>query len=256
MQIHSARQTAIAACLNKPHTVRVLAQTDSTTLEIRRLLEAGADSPVVLADSQSAGRGRQGRAFFSPAGTGMYLSYALPAPPPAVLPCATSLAGLAVCESTETLCGRPGQLQLKWPNDIRYGKKKLCGILTQLVTINGLQFMLVGVGMNCTPPEGGFPPELAQTAGSLLLLTSTLPSRDALCAAIVNALDAVFTSPPAPAELAQILRRRSDILGTQVHYQNAGETIHGTALDIDDTGALLLQTSAGILRLTCGEVDA
>ena len=140
-------------------TLVCLAEVDSTNLRARQLAaEGAADGTVVVADRQTAGRGRLGRSFQSPGGQGIYLTALLrPDLPPERLSPVTAMAGVAVCRAVERLCGvSPG---LKWPNDPVLDGKKLCGILTEL-SLEGetarVQELVLGIGINVLPAAGGF----------------------------------------------------------------------------------------------------
>ena len=129
MELYTKRENAVIGC-----EIRRFDCLDSTNTYLKREALAGArDGTVAIADYQTAGRGRRERSFQSPAGKGIYLSVLLrPRLPPERLLLVTALAGVAVCEAVERVCGiRPG---LKWPNDPVLGNRKLCGILTELVT--------------------------------------------------------------------------------------------------------------------------
>ena len=135
--------------------------------------------------------GRMERRFESPAGQGIYLTALLrPELPPERLMPVTALAGVAVCEAVEEVCGvRP---MLKWPNDPVLNGKKLSGILTELsleAETGRMQYLVVGIGLNVGQGEKDFPPELRQVATSLRQELGTAVSRPALAAAEIRALD-------------------------------------------------------------------
>ena len=113
----------------REYGVTALEETDSTNLEAKRIISSIGDAHVIIADMQTAGRGRLGRSFFSPDG-GIYLSYIKKLPEQAEnLPLLTSFAGIAVCRAVESMLPRFIQpLQIKWPNDILIDGKKICGI--------------------------------------------------------------------------------------------------------------------------------
>ena len=146
-------------------------QVDSTNTRVKQLaLEGAQDGTVVVANCQTAGRGRMNRVFQSPRDQGIYLTALLrPQLPPDRLMMVTAMAGVAVCEAVEQICGvRPG---LKWPNDPVLNGKKLCGILTEL-SLEGesgrLQYLAVGIGVNVGQRAEDFAPEVRPVATSLL----------------------------------------------------------------------------------------
>lgn len=149
---------------------------DSTNEEALRLITAGQAKHglAVIAGAQTAGRGRNGRAFFSPGGKGLYVSLLLqPDCPAEELPVITPIAAVAVCEALERSAGIvPG---IKWPNDVVCGGKKLCGILTEARAAHGGLWVILGIGLNLTQSAADFGPELAGKATSLSQLTGSDP---------------------------------------------------------------------------------
>ena len=222
---------------------------DSTNLEALRRLRAGEKAPfAVTASSQSAGRGRLGRAFYSPAG-GLYVSVALPvagALSPLRYPAA---AAVAVCRAMEAhTSARP---RVKWVNDVLVDGKKACGILAEGFVWEGeLRAVVVGAGINLD--TGGFPEELRPVAGALPQGAPYEALRGALIAALLSLPALVQT------DFLPEYRARSCVLGRRVRFgaHNAPETWReGMALDIDAQGALLVQTARGVERLATGEIS-
>ena len=155
---------------NKSLNLVVAQELESTNLTAKQMAAAGAPhGTLVVADSQTAGRGRRGRSFASPPGTGLYISMVLRSALPmqsAVL--VTSAAAVAVCRAVERAAGK--RLDIKWVNDLFYRGKKCCGILTEAaadVETGGVDYLVVGIGLNLLPPEGGWPEELAEIAASI-----------------------------------------------------------------------------------------
>lgn len=175
--------------------LRCFDQLDSTNLYAKQIANAGApDGTVVTANSQTAGRGRMNRSFQSPRDKGVYLTAVLrPNLPPERLLPVTALAGVAVCEAVEELCGiRPG---LKWPNDPVLGGRKLCGILTEMsleAETGRVQHLVLGIGVNVLHTAQDFSPEVAEMATSLLMELGRPVSRPALAAAEIRALDRMY----------------------------------------------------------------
>lgn len=258
------RLTAVPDAMTEPEIRSFLGQThcvgrslrcfnelDSTNLRARQLAQEGApDGTVVTADCQTAGRGRMDRSFQSPRGKGVYLTALLrPNLPPERLLPVTAMAGVAVCDAVEELCGvRPG---LKWPNDPVLGGKKLCGILTEL-SLEGetgrVQYLVLGIGVNVGQTAGDFTPEVAEMATSLSLALGHPVSRPALAAAELRALDRLYADLLA-GNLAPYLaayRRDCVNLGKTVQLispDGARETAR--ALGIDDDFSLVVRTEAG-----------
>jgi BirA family biotin operon repressor/biotin-[acetyl-CoA-carboxylase] ligase len=166
---------AIAAQLRTRRIGRVVHHfdsIDSTNRHAMELARGGAgEGEVVMAEAQTAGRGRLGRSFFSPAGLSFYGSIILrPAVAPARAPQITLVAGLAVAEAVEKHGGmRPG---LKWPNDVRLGALKVAGILTEMESEGDRLLQVVcGPGVNLNVPAEAFPPDLRAIATSILAAT-------------------------------------------------------------------------------------
>ena len=153
-------------------------------------LDGASHGTLVLTGHQSAGRGRLGRTFESPAGKGVYLSVVLrPALPAAGAQTATIGAAVAVCRAVKALCGR--ELSIKWVNDLYEQGKKVCGILTEAGTdleSGQLEWLVVGIGLNLTSTAADWPPELARKAGSLYPGGPAPVSRAALAGAIAREL--------------------------------------------------------------------
>lgn len=154
---------------------------DSTNAEaLRRAVDGAPEGTVIVAEEQTAGRGRRGRSFFSPAGTGIYLSIlvrpALAAERAHLLTCS---AAVAVAEAIEACAGVDASI--KWVNDVYCRGKKVAGILTEgSFDLEGgvLQHAVVGIGVNVRPPHAGFPAEIAERAGAVLPASDATPSAD------------------------------------------------------------------------------
>ena len=169
---------------------------DSTNAEaLRRAVDGAPEGTVIVAEEQTAGRGRRGRSFFSPAGTGIYLSIlvrpALAAERAHLLTCS---AAVAVAEAIEACAGVDASI--KWVNDVYCRGKKVAGILTEgSFDLEGgvLQHAVVGIGVNVRPPHAGFPAEIAERAGAVL------PASDATLLADNAASPASDMTPPTDA---------------------------------------------------------
>lgn len=161
---------------------------DSTNLYLRRLADTAADGTAVIAASQTAGRGRSGRSFLSPEG-GLYLSVLLrPELAPERLPSLTPLAAVAVCRAVEAACG--ARCGIKWPNDVLLEGKKICGILFESVLGREKPCVIVGIGINAN--TASFPEELRAIAGSIAAVTGQRVDLNALAAALLRELDALY----------------------------------------------------------------
>ena len=217
---------------------------------------------VVVADRQTAGRGRLGRSFQSPRRPGDALPDGLLAAdlPPERLSPVTAMAGVAVCRAVERLCGvSPG---LKWPNDPVLDGKKLCGILTEL-SLEGetarVQELVLGIGINVSQRPEDFTPEVREIATSLVQALGHAVSRPALAAEIIREVDrlcAALAAGETGPYLAEY-RRRCVNLGRTVRLlrpDGGGETAE--ALDIDEEFGLVVRRPDGAVKtVRSGEVS-
>ena len=234
---------------------------DSTNNYAKKLgNEGGQSGTVVIANCQTAGRGRVNRTFQSPRDKGIYLSVMLrPHLPTKRLLPATALAGVAVCDAVERVCGvRP---RLKWPNDPVLGGRKLCGILTE-ASLEGesgsVPMLVVGIGLNVSQAPEDFTPDVAKIATSLAQELDRPVSRPQLAAAMIEALDracsALLDQRIGP--YLDTFRRDCVNLGCEVQLIHQGKAEVVTALDIDDQFHLLVRDAAGQERTVwSGEVS-
>ncbi|MGQ9920281.1 MAG: biotin--[acetyl-CoA-carboxylase] ligase [Desulfobacca sp.] len=228
----------------------------STNDAAKKLARQGApEGTLVLAETQSAGRGRLGRTWESPAGTGLYLSLLLRPPlPPVELPKLTLLAAVAVVEAIQTATGR--RTGIKWPNDIIFQGKKLGGILTEMETeSDAMRHVVLGVGLNLNTPQ--FPEHLQQIATSLAV-TGQAYSRLATLRAFLTAMDGLygrFLNEEFPAILER-WRQFSVTLGKTVTIRQGRDVYAGLALDVAPDGALLLARPDGTVAvILSGEIQ-
>ena len=200
------------------------------------------------------------RRFESPAGQGIYLTALLrPELPPERLMPVTALAGVAVCEAVEEVCGvRP---MLKWPNDPVLNGRKLSGILTELsleAETGRMQYLVVGIGLNVGQGEEDFPPELRQVATSLRQELGTAVSRPALAAAEIRALDRLYKALRTGDLQAylEVYRRDCVNLGRTVRLLGPSGEETATALGIDDEFGLVVEDGTGNRKtIRSGEVS-
>lgn len=234
---------------------------DSTNNYAKRIALSGApDGTVIVADCQTAGRGRMDRSFQSPKGKGIYLTALLrPELPPERLLPVTALAGVAVCAAVERVCGvRPG---LKWPNDPVLGSRKLCGILTELsveAETGRVQYLVLGIGVNVLQTAEDFTPEVAEMATSLAMALGRPVSRPALAAALIEELDRLYTALRA-GDLSEYLaayRRDCVNLGKAVQLISPAGRETVTAVGIDGDFGLVVRGADGEERaVRSGEVS-
>ena len=230
-------------------------QLDSTNNRAKALAAAGAPHGLlVTADSQTGGRGRRGRSFFSPPHSGIYLSYILrPACTPEQASMMTSLTAVAVARAIETVA--PAQVRIKWVNDLFLGEKKICGILSEAgmnMETGELDYIVVGIGVNVGRMR--FPPELEEIAGSIENETGAAVSRNRLIAEISNELNALYGDLRTGAFLEES-RRRSNVIGREIRVIEGDRSYEAEALDLDGQGRLIIRRGDETVRLDYGEVS-
>lgn len=240
--------------------VQILETVDSTNNLAKTLAAEGAPAgTVILAESQTGGRGRLGRSFLSPAGDGIYLSVILrPKTAPGELMHLTCATAEVMCDAVAQATGlRPG---IKWTNDLVWGGRKLAGILTELsleAELGQVQYAVVGIGINCQQEPTSFPPELHDMAGSLKMATGHPVDRNRLAAEMIRALSRL-DSTLVSGRLAWMEGYRKDCvtLGRAVSIRRPdGEARWGQALDVDDWGALIVDFGQGPETIRSGEVS-
>lgn len=237
--------------------ITVAEETLSTNTALRALAEAGApEGTVYIAQGQTGGRGRMGRSFYSPAGTGLYLSLLLRPVSwkPARAAQLTAAAAAAMCEAIREVTGKePG---IKWVNDILLDGKKVCGILTEAsfsMESGVLEYAVLGLGVNVYPPEGGFPKELEGVAGAVL----NAPGEDVrsrLAGEFLNRFLAGYERPEDRSFL-DTYRRRSVAVGREVTVLSNGHERRAFAYAVDDDCRLLVRYDDGTEQaLSYGEI--
>lgn len=212
---------------------------------------------VVVADTQRAGRGRQGRTFVSPPGTGVYMSLLLrPKLPAAEAVAVTGIAAVAVTQAMEDL-GADGA-GIKWVNDVYLRGLKVCGILTEAtmdMESGGLDHAVLGIGVNLFPPAGGFPPELAGIAGAVFPGKPEDDERSRIIAAILDRFLPLYRALPDRGWLEEY-RSRSILTGREVSFLREGRERRGLVLGVDDAARLLIRLDSGEeTALSSGEVQ-
>ena len=230
--------------------------THSTNNDLKDIIKKSSEPvfTVLTADSQLSGRGRLGRSFISPEG-GLYFSVAFPLTgKESSIPLLTLLAGLAVNEALRELTG--ADTLIKWPNDIYLNNKKLCGILTELVSFRGLT-AVVGIGINLTATD--FPVEIRDIATSLVKEGITPPGKTELIKKITEILDRLvyeeYSLYNVKDSITVKLRESSYSIGKTVSYSLGDEHITGIVTDIRSTGAAVITLPDGREKeIFCGEI--
>ena len=230
----------------------------SSTNDVAASLAEGgaAEGLVVAANAQSAGRGRQGRVWASPPGAGLYVSVVL-RPDQHVVPMLTIAAGVAVAQGIQAATGLSSQL--KWPNDVYVGPRKVAGVLAEASANAGggpaIRYVVLGFGINVMP--AAYPPDIAPLATCLERELGRAVDRGLLLAECLSALARRYTEL-IHGRLAEVIEawrgRATTTLGRKVRWEATGVPVEGIAESIDETGALVVRTRSGTIRVTSGEV--
>ena len=241
-------------------TLHRFKELDSTNTQAKRFAAQGAPhGTVIVADRQTGGRGRMGRSFSSPAGMGVYLSVLLrPDCTPDKLMHLTCAAGLAARNAVNRLCGIAPEI--KWPNDLVINGKKLGGILTETALdsrTGRLAYAVVGIGINCCQKATDFPEDICHIATSLYLLTGKSISPMELSAVLTEELyrmDSLLLTDKN--QLMADYRTVCITPGKAISIVQGDAVFHGTALNVDDDGGLVVQLSDGTEKtVNSGEVS-
>ncbi len=249
----SARLTAAALLPRGPlgrlgRPLLLVDQVDSTNAQLLARAAELPDGTVLCAECQSAGRGRLGRRWEAPRGASVLMSVLLREPRESPLPAqATMLAAVAACAAVEsaTTCS----LAVRWPNDLFVQRRKLGGVLVEVITPpgwTGERALVIGIGLNCLQHRGHFPPALAESATSLELEVAAPVDRPAVARELLVALDRWLTvAARRGPELALAWRRRCGDYGARVQLAENGQSYAGTVVDIDEAGNLVVQLAEG-----------
>ena len=257
-----------------------LESTNSTAKEI--VMSGAKHGTIVIADSQTAGRGRYGRSYFSPPGLGIYISFILHTSSKYLIsntPLLTIYAAVSVCEAIEKTTGI--YPQIKWVNDILYNGNKICGILTEAVTDvknDGFIYVIAGIGINFITPETGYPDDIKNIAGSLFSGTPPTITRNELTAELINRIlnfehrerkykdkhrvstetmhnETNRVDDSYISTMLNEYRKRLIVIGKRVIVTVFNESFNAIVIDIDATGRLIVQNDNGVvIPLSYGEV--
>lgn len=227
----------------------------STNTEVARLAQQGAEEGLtIVADEQTAGRGRLQRSWSSPKGAGLYCSVLLrPEFAPDRWPLLTFVAALATGDAL--LEASEINTDIKWPNDLLAGERKICGILAEAIETPAGRAVVVGIGINLT--EDAFPRELTNVATSVAR-EGRRPEREALLAALLKALARWYAllheSEGAVKIVAAWASRSSYAAGKLVQVTNGDEVLEGVTRGVENDGALRLETAGGMQLIRAGDV--
>ncbi len=240
-------------------TIHHFLEIDSTNSKAYQLAMEGAEEgEVVVAESQSQGRGRLGREWFSPPYLNLYLSIILrPKIPPHQASLMTLMAAVATAEAIYSFSGlKPS---IKWPNDLLLGEKKVAGLLNEIHSeADRIHFIILGIGVNLNMEVRMFPKEIRAKATSLKIERGEEVSRKEFLQILLQTLESwysIFFKKGASAIL-DAWRGWANLQGRLVKITSFGDTLVGKAIDIDSDGALILETKNGERkRILAGDVE-
>lgn len=232
---------------------------DSTNSQAKRLAAEGApEGTIVVAEEQGTGRGRLERKFFSPKGKGIWYSVILrPEFMPQEAPKCTLMAAVAVAMAMERFGLKAG---IKWPNDILYEGKKLVGILTEMnAEMDRINYIVIGTGINVNIMPEDFPADIRQVATSLAIMKGEKLPRVKFFQAVLESMETLYQTVKTGGfkPVMQAWKKYAITLGQEVNVIGIGKnaSFSGIAADIDEDGALLVDTADGRRRVLAGDVS-
>lgn len=238
--------------------IEIIPTLNSTNEKVREKAIAGApEGYTVIALNQTNGKGRRGRSFYSPSDTGLYMSlllrpYQYAAHQATQL---TTIAAIAACEAIEKVSDE--KAEIKWVNDVYVEGKKVSGILTEasIALENGfLEYAILGIGINVSPPKDGFPHNLDNVAGTIFHKPKS-DGKNKLAAEFLNSF-MMYYSTPQQQNLVENYRKRSFVIGKKIQVISVDGCKSATALDIDDNYRLVVEYEDGkIEHLFSGEIS-
>ncbi len=242
-------------CNLNENNLHLLSTVDSTNQYCKKLIAScPCHELLVVADTQTQGKGRMGRSFFSPVGTGIYMSLILNRKrfslPTEFL---TIAAGTAVCRVLRNYCNIDASI--KWVNDIFANNRKVCGILAESVSLpetNLPEHIVVGIGINISTPNAAFPEEIQDVAGSVFPTDIT---RNEIIGRIANEFRSIYTKESTRV-LIEEYKSYSLVLGKEISLTQNGKACIGIATDINDNGNLVVRLNNNeTITLHSGEVS-
>lgn len=238
--------------------IHVFQKTDSTNLQAKILAGKGAaEGTVVVADTQTHGRGRLGRTWFSPSGRNIYTSLILRPPmAPFQAPQITLMAAVAVAKTLNRWAGMDAGI--KWPNDVLIQGKKIAGILTEISTeMDMVDFVIVGFGINVNSRIGEMPKEIQEIATSIRIETGNKVSRTKVLCDLLKDFEVCYEQLKNQGftPIMEQWRSMSDIIGQRVYVDVLNTRHTGTVEAVDDDGVLILKDDLGeVHRIFSGDV--
>jgi BirA family biotin operon repressor/biotin-[acetyl-CoA-carboxylase] ligase len=242
------RALAGAHFVTQVHYYQSLGSTNDECVALAKM--GSPEGTLVVADEQTAGRGRLGRPWHSPGGLGIWASVLLrPAVPVERAFAVTAVASLAVADAVREASGM--EVSVKWPNDVLLRGRKVSGILAETGAPRGrLDWAVVGIGINVRHAAEDFPPEIRDRATSIFRASGRRASRAALLRTLVDRLgsgaDRLRTKGPEP--ILEDWSRLANFWGRRVRIEREGSVVEGIARELDPNGALLVRTDSGAVR--------
>ena len=230
----------------------------STNTELIEMAKNGAkEGTVLIATEQTAGKGRTGKSFYSPKGSGLYISILLrPDFKPDDALYLTTIAAVATAKAIESVSDK--EAKIKWVNDVYIDKKKVCGILTESVLNpegDKLDYAVVGIGINLCPPEGGFPKEIKNIATTVFDENCDSNERKDLTNALLDFFMDYYENFENNSHLEEYINH-SCILGDMITYNKGNVKYKAKAIDIDSKCRLKIEDENGNTSLlSYGEVS-
>lgn len=239
--------------INENIEIEIIDSTESTNEDMKIKARRGKDEiAVLIAEKQTKGKGSKGRSFYSPHGTGIYMSLLLrPNFRPDETTLLTTMTAVALSQAIDKVTKEKSQI--KWVNDIYIGGKKVAGILTEgaFKSEEKIDYAIVGIGINLAVPDEGFPEEIKNIAGAL----GQTKIINELIGEIINHFHYYYRRLPDSAYVEQY-RKRLFFLGKEIKVINHEVSYKATALDIDDKCRLIVKKQNGeILTLNSGDIS-
>lgn len=243
--------------INVPFKTYFFDSVDSTNNMCKELARKGEDTALVIASSQTAGKGRLGRSFFSPEGTGIYMSLLLrPAFSPELITLITTAAAVAVADAIDNVCNK--NTLIKWVNDIYIKEKKVCGILCEAGfsgSNNSSNYVILGIGINLFAPKDSFPEDIKDKAGSIFgEFSQGIGIKEQLIEETVKNFMEIYEKLPSK-EYMNKYRQKSFLIGKNVAFHKDKQRFTGTVQDINDNAEIIIQAKDETVTLFAGEVS-
>ncbi|MCP3923520.1 MAG: biotin--[acetyl-CoA-carboxylase] ligase [Desulfobacterales bacterium] len=233
-------------------------ETDSTNIKARDLAEEGAEEgTIVIAESQTMGRGRKGRSWYTGKGSGIFLSLILRPPlAPTEVAITTLMTAIAMVEAVKSVT--KVEPKIKWPNDLLLGGKKICGILTEVSTeMDSVNYIIVGIGININTEAVSFPKEIKNIATSLHIETGEKFKRKLITQSFLKSFEKLYNILKNRNfnHIMKEWKKHSDMIGKRVEIEIFERKIKGVVEDIEDDGVLRVCSDDGsIERIISGDI--